>query len=67
METTLTEIRNFYAIEVDDSNIDYLSKCHLRTIAYSCGVYGCNGRLYFNETDNKFYKITGRKQYLFML
>ena len=67
MKTTLKEIRNFYAIEVDCDNIDYLTKCHLRCIAYSWGVYGCNGRVYFNETDNKFYKVTGRKQYLFQI
>lgn len=67
MKTTLKEIRNFYAIEVNWSNIEYLSKCKLIKIASSCGVYGCNGRVYFNENDSKFYKITGRSQYLFML
>ena len=67
METTLKEIRNFYATEVNGSNIDYLLKCNLTCIAYSCGVYGCNGKVYFNATDGKFYKVTGRKQYLFLL
>ena len=67
METTLKEIRNFYAIEVNEDNIDILKKSHLRSIAYSHGIYGCNGRVYFNEDDNKFYKVTGRKQYLFLL
>lgn len=66
MKTTLKEIRNFYAIEVDGSNIDYLQKCTLECIAYSLGVYGCNGKVYFNVTDNKFYKVSGRKQYLFL-
>lgn len=67
MKTTLKEIRNFSAIEVNCSNIEYLSKCRLTKIAYSCGVYGCNGRVYFNENDSNFYKITGRSQYLFLL
>lgn len=67
MYTTLKEIRNFYAIEVSADNIDFLMKSNLKCIAYSCGVYGCNGKVYFNANDNKFYKVTGRKQYLFLL
>ena len=67
MKTTLKEIRDFYAIEVSADNIEYLLKCELTEIAYSHGVYGCNGKIYFNYTDSRFYKVTGRNQYLFLL
>lgn len=67
MLTTQKEIRNFYAAEITSENIEYLKKCSLRCIAYSRGTYGCNGRVYFNEDDKHFYKISSRNGFLFYL
>ena len=65
MKTTLKEIKAHPAIDVTAWNEEQLEALpHLDEIAYSVGVYGCNGKLFIG-TDGKFYKITSRSTNLF--
>lgn len=59
------EIKNFPAIDIttwDEEKLVALPR--LEEIAYSIGIYGCNGKL-FRGTDGEFYKITSRSTNLF--
>lgn len=65
LKTTLKEIKKFPAIDITtwrDEKTQDLPR--LEEVAYSIGVYGCNGKL-FHDTDGNFYKITSRSTNLF--
>lgn len=65
LKTTQKEIKKFPAVDITtwrDEKMQELPR--LEEIAYSIGVYGCNGKL-FHGTDGKFYKITSRSTNLF--
>ena len=59
------EIKKFPAIDIAAWRGEKLAELpRLEEIAYSIGIYGCNGKL-FRGTDGEFYKITGRSANLF--
>ena len=63
MKTTLKEIKDFYCLNIKDiTDIDYEDAKKIKRlyiIAYSCGTYGVNGLVFYDEKMN-FYKITSR-------
>lgn len=65
LKTTLKEIKKFPAIDITAWREEKLASLpRLEEVAYSIGVYGCNGKL-FRGTDSEFYKITSRSTNLF--
>ena len=65
LKTTQKEIKKFPATDITtwrDKKTQDLPR--LEEIAFSIGVYGCNGKL-FHGADGKFYKITSRSTNLF--
>ena len=65
MKVTQKEIKNFPAVDITTWSEEKLATLpSLEEIAYSIGVYGCNGKL-LHGTDGKFYKITCRSTNLF--
>ena len=65
LKTTLKEIKKFPAIDITTWREEKLVELpRLEEIAYSIGVYGCNGKL-FRGTDGELYKIVGRTTNLF--
>lgn len=65
LKVTQKEIKEFPAIDITTWSDEKLAALpRLEEIAYSIGVYGCNGKL-FHGTDGKFYKITSRSTNLF--
>lgn len=65
LKVTQKEIKDFPAINVTTWNEAKLAELpSVEEIAYSVGVYGCNGKL-LHGTDGKFYKITSRSTNLF--
>lgn len=59
------EIKNFPATDITTWGEEKLAELpRLEEIAYSIGVYGCNGKL-FHGTDGEFYKITSRSANIF--
>ena len=65
MKTTLKEIKAHSAVDITAWSEEQLASLpDLEEIAYSVGVYGCNGKLFLG-TDGKFYKITSRSTNLF--
>ena len=65
LKTTLKEIKKFPAIDITTWREEKLIELpRLEEIAYSIGLYGCNGKL-FHGTDGKFYKITSRSTNIF--
>ena len=65
MKTTLKEIKAYPAVDITTWSEEQLEALpHLDEIAYSVGVYGCNGKLFLGN-NGKFYKITSRSTNLF--
>ena len=65
LKTTQKETKKFPAIDITAWREEKTQELpHLEEIAYSIGVYGCNGKL-FRGTDGEFYKIVGRTINLF--
>ena len=65
LKTTQKEIKKFPAVDITTWREKELVELpRLEEIAYSIGVYGCNGKL-FRGADGKFYKITSRSTNLF--
>lgn len=65
LKVTQKEIKDFPAIDVTTWNEAKLAELpSVEEIAYSIGMYGCNGKL-LHGTDGKFYKITSRSTNLF--
>lgn len=65
LKVTQKQIREFPAIDITKWNNEKLTELSsVDEIAYSIGVYGCNGKL-LHGTDGKFYKITNRNTNLF--
>ena len=65
MKTTLREIKSHPAVDITAWTEKQLASLpDLEEIAYSVGVYGCNGKLFLGN-DRKFYKITKRSTNLF--
>ena len=65
LKTTQREIKKIPAIDITMWREEKLAELpRLEEIAYSIGVYGCNGKL-FRGTDGEFYKITSRSTNLF--
>ena len=65
LKTTQKEIKKFHAIDITTWREEKTKELpHLEEIAYSIGLYGCNGKLFYG-TDGKFYKITSRSTNLF--
>ena len=65
LKVTQKQIKEFPAIDITTWREEKLVELpRLEEIAYSIGVYGCNGKL-FRGTDSKFYKITSRSTNLF--
>ena len=65
LKVTQKEIKEFPAIDItlwDDEKLATLP--NVEEIAYSMGIYGCNGTL-LHGADGKFYKITSRSTNLF--
>ena len=59
------EIKNFPAVDITTWREQKLVELpRLEEIAYSIGIYGCNGKI-FRSTDGEFYKITSRSTNLF--
>jgi len=71
MKTTLKEIKNAYG-----KDITYLSTKELyalyeqeqgfNSVAYSAGVYGCNGAVVQGRKTGTLYKITSRTNAIFI-
>lgn len=71
MKTTLREIKGFNAIDVTYYRNDDLYKLEkeeapFKDIAYSMGVYGCNGFIIQGKSGT-YYKVTSRTNALFIL
>ena len=65
LKVTQKEIKNFHAVDITTWGDEKLAELpRLKEIAYSIGVYGCNGKA-FRGTDGEFYKIVGRTTNLF--
>ena len=65
LKVTQKENREFSATDVTRWSNEKLAELpSVDEIAYSVGVYGCNGKL-LHGTDGKFYKITSRSTNLF--
>ena len=65
LKVTQKEIKDFPAIDITTWGEEKLGALpRLEEIAYSIGVYGCNGKL-FHGTDGKFYKIMSRSSNIF--
>ena len=65
LKTTQKEIKKFPAIDITTWREEKLAELpRLEGIAYSIGIYGCNGKL-FRGTDGELYKIVGRTTNLF--
>ena len=65
LKTTQKEIKKFPAIDITTWGNGKLAELpRLEEIAYSIGIYGCNGKI-FRSTDGEFYKITSRSTNLF--
>ena len=65
LKVTQKEIKEFPAVDITTWSEEKLATLpSVEEIAYSIGVYGCNGKL-FHGTDGKFYKITSRSTNLF--
>ena len=65
LKVTQKEIREFSATDITRWSNEKLAELpSVDEIAYSVGVYGCNGKL-LHGTDGKFYKITSRITNLF--
>ena len=65
LKVTQKEIKKFPAIDITmwrDEKTQELPR--LEEIAYSIGVYGCSGKLFYG-TDGNFYKIISRSTNLF--
>ena len=65
LKVTQKKIKEFPAVDITTWGEEELGALPgLEEVAYSIGVYGCNGKL-FHGTDGKFYKITSRSTNLF--
>ncbi len=65
LKVTQKEIKEFLAVDITTWSSEKLAELpNVKEIAYSIGVYGCNGKL-FHGVDGKFYKITCRNTNLF--
>lgn len=65
LKVTQKEIKNFPAIDVTTWSDEKLAELpSVEEVAYSVGVYGCNGKL-LHGTDGEFYKITSRSTNIF--
>ena len=65
LKVTQKKIKEFPAVDITSWSDEKLAELPgLEEVAYSIGVYGCNGKL-FHGTDGKFYKITSRSTNLF--
>ena len=65
LKVTQKEIKKFPAVDITAWSDEKLAELpSLEEVAYSIGVYGCNGKL-FRGTDGNFYKITSRSTNLF--
>lgn len=70
MKTTQRDIRNHYGKDITNYSTEQcceLQRNHyLREVAYSMGIYGCNGKVFVDENGD-FYKITSRTTALFAI
>lgn len=65
LKVTQKEIKDFPAVDITTWNDEKLAAlAGVEEIAYSIGVYGCNGKL-LHGTNGEFYKITSRSTNLF--
>ena len=65
LKVTQKEIKKFPAVDITTWREEKLAELpRLEEIAYSIGVYGCNGKL-FHGADGQFYKITARSTNIF--
>lgn len=65
LKVTQKKIKEFPAVDITTWREEKMQELpRLEEIAYSIGVYGCNGKL-FHGADGKFYKITSRSTNLF--
>ena len=65
LKTTQKEIKKFPAVDITTWREEKTKELpRLEEIAYSKGVYGCNGKL-FHGADGEFYKITSRSINIF--
>jgi hypothetical protein len=72
-KTTQKELREqvrYGAIDLTNEKSEAIKELQktvaLNTIAYSCGVYGCNGYL-LEDKNNKRYVIIGRVSNMFLV
>ena len=77
MRVTQKQIRNYLNECVSPRTVDcthkgtddyrkIIEEGWLDEIAYSCGVYGCNGVLFIGHNTGKYYVIVGRSTALFI-
>ena len=65
LKVTQKEIKEFPAVDITTWTEEKLAALpNVEKIAYSIGVYGCNGKL-LHGADGKFYKITSRSSNIF--
>lgn len=65
LKVTQKEIKNFPAIDITTWSDEKLTGLpNVEEIAYSIGLYGCNGKL-LHGTNGEFYKITSRSTNIF--
>lgn len=65
LKVTQKEIKEFPATDITKWSNEKLAELpSVDEIAYSMGVYGCNGKL-LHGTNGEFYKITSRSTNLF--
>lgn len=57
------------ALELTTANFEDIRKNEgwFKSIAYSCGVYGCTARLLQGANTNKLYAVTSRNNVMFMI
>lgn len=72
MKVTKKEIKGFNAIDITYSTQDEIIKLkeregYFNEIAYSQGLYGCNGCVIQGNNTKQLYKVTSRTSTLLMI
>lgn len=72
VKTTQKEIRNTWGEDITNKSADEIhaireKEKYFDELAYSCGLYGCNGLLLKGHESGAIYKITSRTQAIYCI